>query len=179
MCANVMSLANDAASAIAIQAASPVTAGFPSAATDTASLNTLVPSLKTDLNTWYTAWRGKEPIEPPEAGFLGVFGTSTNFSAALGAVTPMMRMVRNDYVYAGSLAMAYEQLYSVGLALKVTAPGLDALAMTGLESIIPVVRSLSETMCRVTIRDLHNQDGSIGMSIATDAVTDTQAAWSA
>ena len=178
MCANVMSLADDAISAISQQASSPVTAGYPSAAADTSDLQTLISGLKADLDGWYRLWRGREPAETPQPGFLGVLGTPADFSNALGDVSPVTRMIRNDYAYAGALAMAYEQLYAVGLALGNTAPGLAGIAMSGLEDIVPEVQSLSETMCRVTIRELHNEDATIPLSLANKAVTDTQAAWS-
>jgi len=89
----------------------------------------------------------------------------------------MMRTIRNDYAYAGALAMAYEQLYSVALALSKEAPGLTTVALNGLNAIVPVIEDLRETMCRVTIQDLHNEDSSIKLSVGDTAVANTQTAW--
>lgn len=175
--ANVLGTEEKMATPIATQSSSSATAAFPSAASDVASIQTTVTALHSTLNTWYTTWRGSDPIEPFDPEFLGVFGSIGAFKGNLDEVDPMTRMVRNDYTTISMLAMAYEQLYSVALALEADCPGLKQIAIDGLKDLVPIVRSLSETMCTVTIRTLHNEDSTIPMSDATTAIADTQNAW--
>lgn len=163
--------------AIVDQESSSVTAAFPAAYGDVVDIQAEVTALRTDLLAWYTAWRGAEPAEPATQSFLGVFNNSTSFVAKLEKVSPVTRMIRNDYTTMSMLAMAYEELYSIAVALDKEAPGLMDVALDGLKAIVPVIQSLSETMCTVTIRELHNEDSTIPMSDAAVAISATQIVW--
>ena len=178
ICANVMGAEDVVLGCANVQAASSVTASFPAAAANVASMQTTLASLKSTLNSWYTSWRGPDPVEPADPAFLGAFGSVSSFTSKLNEADPMVRMVRNDYEVLGMLAMAYEEMYSIALALETDAPGLKLLALNSLKDLVSLIESVSETMCTVTIRDLHNQDSSIPLSLAADAVAATQAAWS-
>lgn len=177
ICANVLGTEEKMSTPIATQSSSSVTAAFPAAAADVASIQSTVTALHSTLNSWYTTWRGTDPVEPYESEFLGVFGSIGAFKGNLDEVVPMTRMVRNDYLTISMLAMAYEELYSVAVALETDAPGLKAVALDGLKDLIPIIESISETMCTVTIRQLHNEDSTIPMSDAAIAIADTQNAW--
>lgn len=174
---NILGTEEKMSGPINTQSSSSVTAAFPAAAADVTSIQTTVTALHTNLLAWYTTWRGSEPAEPFDPEFLGVFGNIGAFKGNLDEVDPITRMVRNDYTTISMLAMAYEQAYSIAVALESDCPGLKTVAIDGLKDLVPIVRSLSETMCSVTVRELHNQDSSIPMSDADKAITATQNAW--
>ena len=174
---NVLGTEEKMATPLATQASSSITAAFPAAAADVNSIQTTVTALHSALLSWYTAWRGTEPAEPFDPEYLGVFGSIGAFKGNLDEVDPMIRMVRNDYTTISMLAMAYEELYSVAEALETDCPGLKQIAIDGLKDLVPIVRSLSMTMCTVTVRTLHNQDSTIPMSDADKAIAATQNAW--
>lgn len=150
---------------------------WPSIDTDASNFQSMLAAQHAALNTWYTAWRGTDPVEPPDPAYLGVFGTVAAFKTNLKNTGSIPRLARNDYTSLSMIAMAYEELYTIGLALASDAPGLTTVAMNGLAATIELIKSVSQTMCTVTVRDLHNQDNTIPMSDASTAITNTQAAW--
>jgi hypothetical protein len=178
ICANVMGTELAMTPSINIQASSAAVAAFPSAAADVSAIQSTLSALHTTLDDWYKTWRDTDPVEPPDPAFLGVFGSVAAFQNNLKETDPMMRLVRNDYAAIAMLAQAYEQLYTVALALETDCPGLKTIALDGLKDLVPILESLRDTMCEVQVRDLHNQDGTIPMSTAATAIADIQTAWS-
>ena len=177
ICANVMGTEAAMTSSINTQNNSSAVAAFPAAAADVSSIKSTIASLNSDLDAWYTNWRGSDPVEPADPDFLGVFGKVGVFQDKLKDTDPMMRLVRNDYAVLAMLAQAYEQLYTVGIALETDCPGLKTVALDGLKDVVTLLESLRETMCSVRVRDLHNQDNSIPLSDAATAIAGIQTAW--
>ena len=176
--ANVIGVMNETESAIDDQATSVGSASWPAVAADIASMRTMLSTQKAALQTWYNTWRNGDPAEPAQPTYLGVFGTPEAYVNNLEDAASIPTLTRNNYAAMSLIAMALENLYSIAIALETNAPGLKEVAMDALEATIPIVESLSETVCTATVRALHDQDSTIPMSAATTAIQDTQAAWS-
>lgn len=175
--ANVIGVLSETQSAIDDQATSVASASWPATAADIASMQSMLSAHKAALQTWYTTWRNGDPVEPAQPAYLGVFGTPSAYVNNLENAGSIPTLTRNNYAAMSLVAMALEDLYSVAVALETGASGLKEVAMDALEAAIPIVESLSETVCTATVRDLNRQDSTIPMSAATTAVQDTQAAW--
>lgn len=151
--------------------------GWNDTLSSTKDARTALAALRSSLDSWYTSWRGSEPAEPFQPAFLGAFGTEAAFTSNLEDTSSVVRLVRNNYEALSMLAMAYEEMVSVGIALDSESPGLKALALNGLGDLVPLIETFSETMCTATVRALHNEDSSIPMADAAAAVSATQAVW--
>ncbi|MEM1056279.1 MAG: hypothetical protein AAGI52_12205 [Bacteroidota bacterium] len=174
---NVLQTLASTKTAIDTQISSGSLTGWTNVSANVTSIQTMLIAEYPPLLTWYNTWRGKEAPEPPAPDFPGVFGTFAQYETNLKVTTDIVRLARNDYAAMSLIAMAYEELYSVGLALDATAPGLKEIALGGLGACVPIIESLSETVCVATIRALHNEDSTIPMSLAATAVANTQSAW--
>lgn len=174
---NLTKALNLTKNAIDSQLSSGALNGWSDTLGDTQSIQGMLGTQIPAFDAWYTAWRGAEPPEPPEADCLGVFGSFSKYQSELMDTTSIPRLARNNFAAMTLLAGMYENLYTIGLALETTAPGLKEVAKQGLEAVTPIFRSLSETVCTAAVRDLHNQDGSISMANASTAIGATQPAW--
>ena len=177
ICANVMGTETASLSSINTQVSSGATAAYPAVSANVSSIQSTLGAMKSTLDTWYTAWRGTEAAEPPEPAFLGVFGSVSSFTSELDETTTLVKLVRNDYTVLSMLAMAYEELYSIALAYETEAPGLKTIALDGLKDLVPLIESVSETMCTITIQHLHSVDDDVPLSLAAAAVAATQTIW--
>lgn len=176
---NVLATLSITKDAVNDQLASGILDAWPAAKADAQAFQSMLTTSHATLETWYTTWRGAEPPEPPDPAYLGVLGTVTAYKNNLKNTASIPRLGRNQYTALSMIAMAYEELYSIAVALVADAPGLKPIAIRGLEDTIVIIKNASKTACTVTVRDLHNQDNSIPMSDADTAIADTQAAWNA
>lgn len=175
--ANVIGVLDQTQNAIDHQAASSALTGWPYATSDVSQIQSALTTHKAALESWYTTWRGSEAAYTADPAYLGVFGTVSAYKNNLKDMGSIPRLSRNDYAAMSLLAMAYEELYSVAVALKEDSDGLKPVALSGLQAIIGLVRSISETVCTTTVRKLHNDDSTIPMSHAQTAITATQNEW--
>lgn len=89
---------------------------------------------------------------------------------------PVSKMLRDDYTALSLASISYTMLHTTGLALKHT--GIANMAVRALKELAPLVIEISEIMPHLVVQDLSEEEVSIDESIARQAVTNTQEAWS-
>lgn len=87
------------------------------------------------------------------------------------------RMLRDDYTALSLVAISYTMLHTTALALQdaITAD----LALQNLKRITPLVMEISKVIPAVVAHDVQDDVPSANVSVAKQAVTNTQTAWDA
>ncbi len=87
------------------------------------------------------------------------------------------RMLRDDYTALSLIAISYTMLHTTALALQdaITAD----LALQNLKRITPLVMDISKVMPAVVAHDVQEDVPSANVSVAKQAVSNTQEAWDA
>ena len=86
------------------------------------------------------------------------------------------RMIRDSYTATSLAAISYHMLYTTALGLK--EERLATLALNNLKGLTPILVDLSKVVCTVVASELDDEDKIYTASVGTQAVTDTQTAWS-
>ena len=85
-------------------------------------------------------------------------------------------MIRDAYTATSLAAISYHMLYTTALGLKSDA--VATMALTNLKDLTPILVDLSKVICTVVAAELDDNDKVYTASVGTQAVTDTQTAWS-
>jgi hypothetical protein len=90
---------------------------------------------------------------------------------------PVSRMLRDDYTALSLAATGYSMLYTTALAVR--DQPVANVALRHLQSITPLVMSLSKIIPGVVVKELAEDDPSIDTSVVELAQRKTEEAWSA
>ena len=88
---------------------------------------------------------------------------------------PVSRMLRDDYTALNMSSISLVQLHTTGLAYGDQA--VADMALKHLNDITPMVMRINEIMPGIVVKELTDEGPGINTSVATIAVTNTQAAW--
>ncbi len=87
------------------------------------------------------------------------------------------RMLRDDYTALNLVAVSYTMLHTTALALS--DPATADLALQNLKRITPLITSINKVIPQVVVQDVHEDVKSANVSVAHQAISNTQEAWDA
>lgn len=90
---------------------------------------------------------------------------------------PVSKMLRDDYTALSLAAISYTMLHTTGLALQ--NQQIADLAQRYLKDVTPIIVDISQVIPGVVVQDLQDNEAQIDPTVAKEAVSKTQAAWSA
>ena len=88
---------------------------------------------------------------------------------------PVSRMLRDDYTALNMSSISYVQLHTTGLAYGDQT--VADLALKHLNDLTPIIMQINQIMPNVVVKELTDEGPGIDTSVATVAITNTQAAW--
>lgn len=86
------------------------------------------------------------------------------------------RMIRDDYTATSLAAISYHMLHTTALGLK--NDDVASMALRHLKDLTPHLVDLSKVVCHVVAKELADEDKVFDGTVGTQAVRNTQEAWS-
>lgn len=159
------------------QLASDATSRFPEAFRELTTLQTALRRHVESLEAYNDGAKGGGALEAAEEALASVIGTAAGLYNQVRQTDNVSRMVRDTYTATGLAAISYHMLHTTALGLQ--EPRLAQLAITNLKDLTPILVELSKVVCRVVAHELDDEDRVFTVSIAAEAVRNTQEAWRA
>jgi hypothetical protein len=131
------------------------------------TLNQNTSSLERRLDTW----GGTSSLKSAAASVAGVVAGAYDHVRSETA----SRMLRDDYTALSLVAVAYTMLHTTALSLQDNTTA--DLALQNLKKITPLITDLSKIIPTVVVHDVHHDVESADISVAQQAVRNTQEAW--
>jgi hypothetical protein len=131
------------------------------------ALNQNTSSLERRLDTW----GGTSSLKSAAASVAGVVAGAYDHVRSETA----SRMLRDDYTALSLVAVAYTMLHTTALSLQDNTTA--DLALQNLKKITPLITDLSKIIPTVVVHDVHHDVESADISVAQQAVRNTQEAW--
>ncbi len=88
---------------------------------------------------------------------------------------PVSRMLRDNYTALNMSSISYVQLHTTGLAYGDQA--VADMALKHLNDLTPIIMQINQIMPNIVVKELTDEGPGIDTSVATMAITNTQAAW--
>jgi hypothetical protein len=114
-------------------------------------------------------------------GSLGVSETESTIKKAITKISGMrqedsvMRNMRDNYTALNMTAISYTMLHTTALAHH--DGELAEIALQHLKQITPLVVEVSRIIPQLVVEELHAQDKALDISVAHEAISNTQRAW--
>jgi hypothetical protein len=104
-----------------------------------------------------------------------ISGMTTGFYNLMRQEDSVMRNMRDNYTALNMTAISYTMLHTTALAHH--DGELAEIALQHLKQITPLVVDVSRIIPQLVVKELHAQDKALDISVAHEAISNTQRAW--
>jgi hypothetical protein len=104
-----------------------------------------------------------------------ISGMTTGFYNLMRQEDSVMRNMRDNYTALNMAAISYTMLHTTALAHH--DGELAEIALQHLKQITPLVVEVSRIIPQLVVEELHAQDKALDISVAHEAISNTQRAW--